>query len=313
LCSLQIKTEYAESDGGEFGAKAYMRKESVVRVLRVPANKLKRFMWYTANLASIIVFMLGLLAASFFYITDMTDMVNNHTATDKDDYHFFKWSGNPDDLIRTIKSSNFTHLNWQIPVAILLVSLMWWENFVSSDPNIIGRKLKLSKLKLKRHDERQKGSVFKSAWHIGVVIVFVYIYFNDFEFSLVHDRSGFAAKQDKLLYYMPAMVFGISGMVGFYTGYLACKLKMQLMCFNIALVLATPITLLLLFLQCHLGFFKSTYSHGLTWFCPEFFTISASFESYLHLGIIVAWYFAEMVTGGHIWAPRGLRMDRMEK
>ncbi|CAF1289999.1 unnamed protein product [Adineta steineri] len=69
------------------------------------------------------------------------------------------------------------HIEWELPVALILVSLAWWENFVDRDIKIGGRTLVHMKL-LKENiiATRSKTSIIITCWKILVTILFAYIF-----------------------------------------------------------------------------------------------------------------------------------------
>ncbi|CAF4001820.1 unnamed protein product, partial [Rotaria sp. Silwood2] len=69
------------------------------------------------------------------------------------------------------------HIEWELPVALILVSLAWWENFVDRDIKIGGRTIVHMKL-LKENilATRSKTSIIITCWKIFVTILFAYIF-----------------------------------------------------------------------------------------------------------------------------------------
>jgi hypothetical protein len=69
------------------------------------------------------------------------------------------------------------HIEWELPVALILVSLTWWENFVDRDIKIGGRILVHMKL-LKENiiATRSKTSIIMTCWKILVTVLFAYIF-----------------------------------------------------------------------------------------------------------------------------------------
>ena len=64
----------------------------------------------------------------------------------------------------------WTHMYWQIPVALCLISVKWWENFVDKTSYTS----KLFELKKEIQRVRVKMSVVTSLFSILFVIGFVY-------------------------------------------------------------------------------------------------------------------------------------------
>ncbi|CAF0924460.1 unnamed protein product [Rotaria sordida] len=99
-------------------------------------------------------------------------------------------SGNNENILFTTPASNMSsidqnlqtilagfHIEWELPVALILVSLSWWENFVDRDIKIGGRTLVHMKL-LKENilATRPKTSIIITCWKILVTVLFAYIF-----------------------------------------------------------------------------------------------------------------------------------------
>ncbi|CAM4747857.1 unnamed protein product [Rotaria magnacalcarata] len=108
----------------------------------------------------------------------------NHALSDAD------FSGNNENMLFTTPASNMSsidqnlqtilagfHIEWELPVALILVSLSWWENFVDRDIKIGGRTLVHMKL-LKENivATRPKTSIIMTCWKIIVTVLFAYIF-----------------------------------------------------------------------------------------------------------------------------------------
>ncbi|UJR37230.1 hypothetical protein I4U23_029939 [Adineta vaga] len=113
--------------------------------------------------------------------------------------------GNNDNFIFTTPASNMSsidqnlqtilggfHIEWELPVALILVSLAWWENFVDRDIKIGGRTLVHMKL-LKENiiATRSKTSIIMTCWKIIVTVLFAYIFHHGiFNTSVVFPTSS---------------------------------------------------------------------------------------------------------------------------
>lgn len=60
---------------------------------------------------------------------------------------------------------------WQVPLALVLISLKWWENFVDRTPCTA----RLFELKKEMQRVRVKMSVITSLWGITFTIGFLYV------------------------------------------------------------------------------------------------------------------------------------------
>ncbi|UJR08979.1 hypothetical protein I4U23_013229 [Adineta vaga] len=96
-----------------------------------------------------------------------------------------------DKNLQTILGSFY--IQWELPVALILVSLAWWENFVDRDIKIGGRIIVHMKL-LKENivATRAKTSVIITCWKVFVTIILAYIFhhgiFNTSVVFPIHDN-----------------------------------------------------------------------------------------------------------------------------
>lgn len=69
-------------------------------------------------------------------------------------------------------------IEWELPIALLLVSLVWWENFIDRD--IKCGSYKLVNIKLLKDNitaTRIKTNMISSIWKIGITILFAYLFY----------------------------------------------------------------------------------------------------------------------------------------
>ncbi|CAF3445896.1 unnamed protein product [Rotaria sp. Silwood1] len=114
-------------------------------------------------------------------------------------------SGNNENILFTTPASNMSsidqnlktilagfHIEWELPVALILVSLTWWENFVDRDIKIGGRTLvHLKLLKENILATRPKTSIIITCWKILVTVLFAYIFHHGiFNTSVVFPSSN---------------------------------------------------------------------------------------------------------------------------
>jgi len=120
---------------------------------------------------------------------------------------------------------------WTFPVCLLLVSMMWWENFIEKNISLCGGKLKipLRDVKAQMHVLRQKATVIASFWSLGIIIAFPYVFLESFQLDIyIPDRRRKVAS-DIVVEYTPALVQTMSGLIGYIVAMLSCKLCMQMM------------------------------------------------------------------------------------
>uniref|UniRef100_A0AAU6PBV1 chitin synthase n=1 Tax=Osedax japonicus TaxID=385425 RepID=A0AAU6PBV1_9ANNE len=302
-----------------------MEKKQTIMDNLNKTNKMKKMLWYGANIAALIVQITGIvmiffgsydtrnLGDTFNSLTGVIDsetrQVNITTTTSIPPkpfsniiYRNVEWSGAAVDGSR-----------WMFPICLILVSMMWWENFIEKNVSFANGqyKIPLRDVKAQMHVLRQKAMVIASFWSIGIIVAFPYVFLQDFkiEFYIADKRQKVFA--DYLSEYTPVIVQVVSGVAGYITAVLTCKLCMQMVSFNIPLVLSTPVTVIILFLQCKNQMITNS---EFEWLCPEGFgQTSSSGGTIFHIICAILWWFSEMVISGHIWWPRQNTMDKMEK
>ena len=68
-------------------------------------------------------------------------------------------------------------IDWEFPIALMLVSLIWWENFFDRDIKLCTYKLvNMKLLKDNITATRCKTNMLSSIWKIGITILFAYIF-----------------------------------------------------------------------------------------------------------------------------------------
>ncbi|KAK3096905.1 hypothetical protein FSP39_004615 [Pinctada imbricata] len=104
--------------------------------------------------------------------------------------------GNTEGSAITSTSSNITHsierpnptfgnrIMWEIPVSLFLISISYWENYVSSDFSICSLKIPLLEWKKQLHSVRQRLYIFAGIWKIGWTMVFAVLLLPGFSFNL---------------------------------------------------------------------------------------------------------------------------------
>ena len=213
-------------------------------------------------------------------------------------------------------------LYWQIPLAMVLVSVKWWENFIDTRNDNRMRQLKNSIAM-----GRAKLNLLLSA--VGIITIVGWAYLVDwimgealenFPGVLVPDAQGiedfdYGSNYAQLIVdryvttIAPALVQIASCLVCYYCGSLACKLLMQRFSFALPLYLATPLTGLVIYLQCqgHIAQFPT--GAGLRFeyvcYCWE--------DSYWFLLCGAVWWLTMLWTAAHVWFPKSEVLAVTEK
>ncbi|KAK7477688.1 hypothetical protein BaRGS_00031072 [Batillaria attramentaria] len=79
---------------------------------------------------------------------------------------------------------SLSDMSWEIPLALLLISTNWWENFCDKDLRIGCLYLPVKNYKDALHRVRTKAYILASLWKIGLTFGFAYLLVPDL--SLVH-------------------------------------------------------------------------------------------------------------------------------
>ena len=166
------------------------------------------------------------------------------------------------------ESTNFTR--WYAPLCLVLLSLTWWENFIEKDIHLFGGKIALKRWKEQMHAWRQKSSAIVSLWNMVIIIAFPYVAFTSFTMEIIVDNYQRQDGVDLATNLSPLLTQIFSTFGGYCLGALSCKLCMQRSTFTLPLLLTTPATLVLVCLQCRLGFIPTFGSPTAFWNCPEF-------------------------------------------
>ena len=86
-------------------------------------------------------------------------------------------------------------MEWELPIALMLVSLVWWENFIDRD--IKCGSLKLVNTKLLKDNitaTRCKTNLISSVWKTAATILFAYLFFP----NMFHTQQVFTTPDEPL-------------------------------------------------------------------------------------------------------------------
>nr|KAG5697370.1 hypothetical protein BaRGS_004096 [Batillaria attramentaria] len=212
---------------------------------------------------------------------------------------------------QSLKSeSQLPDLCWELPVALVLVSLGWWENYVSGEWSMCG-KVKLSFQRARKivQDVRETVFFLVAPFKIGLTILLAR-YLTGATFLLPQkeadddtDPVEFHLTCYSLLY----LQIGATGIVT-YLASLACKLHMQKTAFALPLLLSPPASLAVVYLQCRYEFLPTHWHMG-WWFCPS---IEVS-DLVIPLSCAGALWISYCLIVSHVWFPRSERMAKVER
>lgn len=243
-------------------------------------------------------------------------------------------------LSGSFAGENDGQFNWQLPVAMVLVSLVHWENFIEGDVSIFGMEIKFSKWKKSLHLVREKLYIFVSVWKITWTIVCALFFMGNLtlqmkwptlsqesgdndanlpEFDIEDNVTALsnsanlagviipAEIADNLKHYGLLYVQFFSSLACSYFGGLACKLCMQNIGFSLPLILSMPTCVLLVVLQCHFSFLPAT-ADSFVWVCPGREVLNGWTITWL----VLLW-LSKIVICSHVWFSKSGRLARIER
>ena len=210
------------------------------------------------------------------------------------------------------------YYHWLFPLCLFIKSVTWWENFVDFDLKCGTTTVApLRKWKVLMHKLRQKAMIFTSLWNIGIVFTFPLIasylgltQFASFKYRIKAMDSPFSTQIVKRA---PVLANGLSPFVGFLFGSLACKLLMQRISYDIPLLLATPLTVGLVVVQCKYQFIPNF--GPFEWYCPEGFRETDFLipDSVWQLACCGMFWISLVIITCYLWRPKHNPMDKNEK
>ena len=213
-------------------------------------------------------------------------------------------------------SVDYMQLNrWLIPLALTVLSLTWWENFIDMNLSICCKKffIPLRKWKVGMHVLREKSSMLSSVWNTGIILAFPFIVYEDFQLDIYVFNYKRKSTARYLIDLSPALTQVLASWVGHLLGTLSCRLLMQKTSFNFPLLLAAPVTVVLILLQCVYHYIPDFGFY--VWHCPEWYSSIYDFtmESGWQFALCVLWWVSQFIITGYIWWPMQNPMDRTEK
>ena len=215
-----------------------------------------------------------------------------------------------------------THeMEWELPVGLFLFSLGFWENYVSGDWTIFGKvHVPFKQWRKILQDSRDTSCILVYPLKIGFMVLLARLLtFNtDFRLStneeIIITENGTEtitvgdSVEEHFRSYSLMYLQIVSGIVITYLSGLACKLHMQRVAFSLSVILAPPLTLGFIYLQCQIRFLPAHWHMG-GWFCPG----DSLQELMIPLICAGALWISYVITTSHIWFPQSERMAKLEK
>lgn len=211
------------------------------------------------------------------------------------------------------------HIEWELIVGLLLFSLGYWENYVSGDWTLCGKfRIPFKHWRKILQDSRDTVNILVIPWKIGFMVLLARLlsdntdfrlasHLNDFD-NTTTTRSTMSNVEDHFHSYSLMYLQIGSGIVITYLSGLACKLHMQRVAFSLSIILAPPLSLAVIYLQCHFEFLPAHWHMG-GWFCSGD-TIQ---DLLIPLACALALWISYAITVSHIWFPQSERMAKLEK
>ena len=219
---------------------------------------------------------------------------------------------------------------WEIPVALICISISYWENFVDGDLSLFGFTIRFQSWKKYLHHCRPRIYIIASIWKIGAAVAFAKIFHPDFDFSLNHSSDtvdGTSLIKQKTVIgpdvfnpfefseqtiqhfevYGILYIQAISILVMSYCARTACKMCMQIFGFSLPLILSTPVSAAVIVLQCLFQFLPT--GGVFVWVCQE----KDGDLWILHLVWLVVLWLSELFIVSYIWFPNSCRMEKADR
>ncbi|XP_021346055.1 uncharacterized protein LOC110445656 [Mizuhopecten yessoensis] len=209
-----------------------------------------------------------------------------------------------------------TNGEWELPVALVLISIGWWENYVSGEWTVFGRiTIPFRQWRSILQDTRETSYFLVAPFKVGLAVLFARLLTNNTNFVVpaasVFNKttSEFDSKIEEVgVSYSLVFIQIGSGIICTYLAGLACKLHMQRTAFALPLIIAPPVSLAVIFLQCQYHFLPAHWHLG-GWFCGRY-----ELETML-VPLICSFllWLSYSITVSHIWFPQSERMAKLEK
>ena len=198
---------------------------------------------------------------------------------------------------------------WQVPLCLLFISVKWWENFVDHDRTICSITIPLVRAKADWHRHRNVATIITSLFSMVIICFLPYALFPKFHFAIPGRRLSDSLAI--LARYQSAIIHVGASAVAYCISVVVTKVCMQKFCFNLAILLATPISVLLVYLRCIL---QPIYLDGQAWMCPEkLSTVLSNSITQWHFIVMLTFWVASLIIGSDLWWSNQNRLDKTDK
>ena len=224
---------------------------------------------------------------------------------------------------------------WEIPVALICISLSYWENFVDGDLSVFGCTIRIHSWKKYLDHCRPRIYLIASVWKIILVVGFAKILQPDFIFNMTfsipfnttnkfssdinddsvsvvfQERKGdqtfsntSANTEEHFEMYGILYIQVIASIVLTCCASMACKLSMQIIGFSLPLILSTPVSATIVVLQCIYQCFPTGVFICV---CPD------EDADLWHLVWLVQLWLSKLFLVSYIWFPKHCRMEKTDR
>ncbi|CAH1788923.1 unnamed protein product [Owenia fusiformis] len=239
---------------------------------------------------------------------------------------------------------------WPIPLALVLISFGWWENFISVKSTKLGEFGKmLSRVKTNARRSRSKMYAVVSLWKIALTLAGMmgivhydmfqngnltfdqwFVFGNhgnnatcgglrDSERVRINGTTKAAVSDIPNMNWVWAAVWGVqfaSSFLCYFGAKTATKLLMQELCVAFPLLLSTPLTVLLMVLGCDRwknapGFLHGFIPNHVFWNCSPMSFSEMIKDRFIWLMLL--WWLSQLWITRHMWFPKAERLAKTEK
>ncbi|GAB1605228.1 chitin synthase chs-1 [Argonauta hians] len=218
--------------------------------------------------------------------------------------NFFTWTTDKDETISDTEK-------WIVPIAVVLTSLTWWENFAFFDIQCCRLSIPLKRLRNRIEKTREATEI------LTVPLKMVLLFCLSLALSQ-QDIKQFLEDWKKSTgqgMYTHFQTYGImyvhivSGIICCYLAGMACKLHMQKMGFSLPLILITPVSVGINIAQCTHNIIPS-YLFKEKWSCFKIEIPGETLTPILLLGLL---FISILIITNHIWVPGSERMSQIKR
>ena len=218
-----------------------------------------------------------------------------------------------------------------IPLALVLCSLSWWENFVDLHTRFSGGFIK-PLLHFRRAVNGAKTKIYALIGIYKIILTFgmVTMYFGvsdmfDGDAMILFKSDSFYSSRCNpdastrgafLTDWLSVSTIQVCvGVIAFYSADLAIKAHMQIASFTIPLVATTPVTFSILIWACEgcLGVWELPIDENYYWNCYQGYSgLGENFAEVLtYIGIL--WWLSQLWVTRYLWFPRVERLAKTDK